>query len=176
MTVDYSRVAVFDVRNFIWNQLQSYNILSANDYVADGFDTPLVPIIPSQQIPEFNNLLPGVTYITYDIIQKTPPGTQWWITEETMILQVVSKSNSTILTIINFLTDLFRRYEYTANDINTTANSTGSPFKFFYFKIETSNPVQPFVDEGGYMSGDMSFIYTYARSVDEGINLSGRYI
>ena len=65
MTVDYSRVAVYDVRNAMWLELQNANLFNSRDYTAEGFNDPLVPIIPSQQVPEFNNLLPGKTYITY---------------------------------------------------------------------------------------------------------------
>ena len=175
MTVDYSKVAVFDVRNAMWASLQSAGILNSNDYVAEGFTTPLIPIIPSQQVPEFNNLLPGKTYMTYDIVQKSY-GTQWWISEETMVMQIVSRSNSQILTIINFLTDLVRRYELSAIDVNSAASSSGSPFKFLYFRLESASPVQPFIDEGGFMSGDFSFVYTYTRQVDEGISNTGKYI
>ena len=175
MTVDYSKVAAFDVRNAIWAELQAVNLLDPQDYYADGFLDPLVPIIPSQQVPEFNNLLPGKTYINYDIIQKNY-GVQWWISEETMVLQIISRDNSKILAISNFLTNLFRRYELSARDINDSARASGSPFKFLYFKLEAANPVQPFIDEGGYMSGDFSFGYTYTREVDEGINNTGKYI
>jgi hypothetical protein len=90
MTADYSKVAVFDVRNAIWQELQNANILNVSDYYADGLSMPLVPIIPSQQVPEFNNLLPGKAYITYDIIQKNY-GVQWWISEESMVMQIVSR-------------------------------------------------------------------------------------
>ena len=170
MTTDYSRVAAFDVRNAIWAQLQEYNILDPQDYYADGFSDPLVPIIPSQQVPEFNNLLPGKTYITYDIIQRNY-GVQWWISEETMVMQIVSRNNAKIMEISNFLTDLFRRYELSAYDINIAE----SPFKFLFFRLESANPVQPFVDEGGFMSGDFSIVYTYTREVDEQSG-SGRYL
>jgi len=178
MTVDYSRVAATDVRNVIWAQLQSYGILNASDYTpqgANGFTSPLCPIIPSQQVPEFNNLLPGKAYITYDIVQRNT-GVQWWISEETMVLQIISRSNAQIFTISNFLTDFVRRYELSAADINNYAENVSSPFKFLYCKLEGANPVQPFQDEGGFMSGDFSFMYTYTRSVDEGPNYTGRYV
>jgi len=176
MTVDYSRVAAFDVRNAIWAELQRTGLLDPQDYYADGFSDPLIPIVPSQQIPEFNNLLPGKTYITYDVVQKNY-GVQWWISEETMVMQIVSRSNSQIMAISNLLTDLFRRYELSAADINDVAYAANSPFKFLYFRLESANPVQPFLDEGGYMSGDFSVVYTYTREVDEGtINNTGRYI
>jgi hypothetical protein len=175
MTVDYSKVAVSDVRNAIWLELQNAGIFAASDYTANGFSTPLVPIIPSQQVPEFNNLLPGKTYITYDIIQKHA-NVQWWISEETMTMQVISRSNTQILTIVNFLTDLFRRYEQSAIDINSQ-KMAGSPYRFLFFRLESANPVQPFIDEGGFMSGDISIQYSYTREVDEGtITNTGRYI
>lgn len=174
MTVDYSRVAVYDVRNAMWLELQNANLFNSRDYTAEGFNGPLVPIIPSQQVPEFNNLLPGKTYITYDIIQR-PYASQWWISDETMVMQIVSRSNTEILTIINFLTDLFRRYEKSALDLNMQ-RTDGSPFRFLYAKVESANPIQPFTDEGGFMSGDFSANYTYTRDVDQGASNSGRYI
>lgn len=174
MTVDYSRVASYDVRNAMWVELKNYNILNESDYIADGFNAPLIPIIPAQQVPEFNNLLPGKAYITYNIIQK-PYGSQWWMSEESMIMEIVSRNGAQIQTMTNFLVDLFRRYDLSARDINVELTS-GSPFKFFYFKIETADPVQSFQDEGGYMSGDLAIGYAYTREVDEGPNNTGRYI
>jgi hypothetical protein len=178
MTVDYSRVAATDIRNVLWAQLQSYGILDPNDYVTDelnGLTSPLCPIIPSQQVPEFNNLLAGKTYITYDIIQRNF-GTQWWMSQESMVMQIVSRNNLQILKIANFLTDFVRRYELTAADINAYVENVSSPFKFLYCRLEAANPIQPFQDEGGFMSGDFSFMYVYTRSVDEGPNYTGRYV
>jgi len=178
MTTDYSRVAVSDIRNVIWDQLQSYGILNSNDYIpsaSNGFTTPLCPIVPSQQVPEFNNLLPGKTYITYDILQRNT-GVQWWISEEAMVMRVISRSTSQILTIINFLTDFARRYELSAADINSYAQKTSSPFKFLYCRLDSADPLQPFEDEGGFMVGDFSFVYTYTRSIDSSASNTGRYI
>lgn len=175
MTVDYSRVAAFDVRSAMWAELQRVGLLDPQDYYADGLPDPIVPIIPSQQVPELNNLLAGKTYLTYDIIQKNY-GVQWWISEESMVLQIFSRDNKKILAISNFLTDLFRRYELSARDINDVAHAANSPFKFLYFRLESANPVQPFIDEGGNMGGDFAIAYTYTREVDEGINNTGRYI
>jgi hypothetical protein len=180
MTVDYSRVAATDIRNAIWAELQANNILKTSDYnvtssAPGNLNGPVCPIIPSQQIPEFNNLLPGKTYITYDIIQRNF-GTQWWMSQESMVMQIVSRNNQQIMTIVNFLTDFVRRYELSAADINTYGKNANSPFKFLWCRLESANPVQPFKDEGGFMSGDFSFMYVYTRSVDEGPNYTGRYV
>jgi len=55
MTADYTKVAVYDIRMAIWDELKNAGILDPNDYYPDGFTDPLIPIVPSQQVPEFNN-------------------------------------------------------------------------------------------------------------------------
>lgn len=170
MTADYTKLAVYDVTDAIWRELQGAGILSSNDYFADGFNYPLTPIFPAQQIPEMNNLLPGKPYITYDISQRNY-GVQWWIQEESIFLEIISRNAGQIQTIINFLIDVFRRYDESARDVNINLVN-GSPFKFLFFNLETADPVQPFTDEGGYMSGTLSIRYSYVRDLD---HITGRF-
>ena len=107
MVADYTKVAAYDIRNVLWSELQAANLLDPNDYMADGFTKALVPIIPAQQVPEFNNMLPGKTYLIYDIV-KNHIGVNWWMDEETITLNVISINAMEIQTIINFITDVFR--------------------------------------------------------------------
>jgi hypothetical protein len=172
MTADYSRVAVYDVIEAMWYELTSHGIFKEGEYLPDGFNLPLVPIIPAQQVPEFNNLLPGKPYIMYDIAQKNY-GTQWWISEETLILEIISRNSAQVQTMSNFLVDLFRRYEFSAMDIQMQSKPN-SPFKFLSFHVDNVDPVQAFSDEGGYMSGNTSITYTYTREVD--VSGDGRYL
>ena len=167
---DYSKVAVYDLRNKIWEELTNEGILDINDYYADGFAEPIIPIIPAQQIPEMNNLLPGKTYIVYSVVHKKY-GIQWWISTESMTLEIVSRNSAEIQKITNFLIDLFRRYDLSARDLNIQLE-VESPFTFFWFNIESANPIQYFTDEGGYMSGDLSIGYSYTREID---NPEGRF-
>ena len=160
---DYSLSAVFDIRNAMWQELTEAGIFDINDYYPDGFAEAIIPIIPAQQIPELNNLLPGKDYITYNVVQKRT-NLQWWVTNESLILEIVSNKNDRILTITNFLSDLFRRYDLSANSINNDT-SIESPFTFLMFNVESTDPIQPFVEEGGYMSGDMTIGYSYTRDI-----------
>ena len=162
---DYSLSAVYDIRNAMWQELTNAGIFDINDYYPDGFSEPLIPIIPAQQIPEINNLLPGKDFIVYHIQQKKT-GVQWWVTQESLILDIVSNKTDRIMTITNFLTDLFRRYDLSAKTINSDV-SLESPFNYLYFNIEMSNPIQLFTDEGGYMSGDFSVGYAYTRDISD---------
>jgi hypothetical protein len=167
---DYSYVASYDVIKVLWQQLQSNNLLSANNYYADGFMQPLMPIIPAQQVPEFNNLLPGKTYLIYDVVQKIL-GVQWWIFEDTITFNITSRDQVEIRTLINWMIDFFRRYEKTANEFNSFLPNT-SIYNYLYFHIDSVDPVQAFHDEGGFMNGMISITYAYTREVDQG---TGKY-
>jgi len=165
MTPDYTKVASYDVRSFLWAQLQAAGLMNAATYTADGFEIPLIPIIPAQQVPEFNNLLPGKTYIIYDVAQSRARNTNFWMSEESITFEVVSKNAAEIQTLINFLTDLFRRYENSAYDLNLSLVS-GSKFNFLYFALESADPVQSYQNEGGFMTGLITIRYAYTREVD----------
>lgn len=167
---DYSHVASYDVINIIWQELQSNNLLLQKNYFADGFTLPLMPIIPAQQVPEFNNLLPGQTYIIYDIVES-PTGVQWWSTKETITLNITSRDPVQVRTILNWLKDFFRRFEKTAVDFNSMLLGK-TPYKYLYFKVDSIDPVQGFHDEGGFLNGTASITYEYVREVDQGTGLS----
>jgi len=167
---NYTYLASYDIRKAVLNELIAHNLIDLNDYYADGFDTALEPVIPAQQVPEFNNLLPGKTYIIYDVVQNNT-GVQWWMSEETITFDITSRNQAEIQTFINLIIDLFRRYDLSAKDVNLSL-SQNSPYTYYYFKLESSDPVQAFQDEGGFMSGLVSITYSYSRELDA----SGRYL
>ncbi len=162
--IDYSKVAFYDLRKVLWEEIRNANLLDPNDYYADGFSDVMVPIIPAQQIPEINNLLPGKSYIVYDISQR-PISVNWWMQEEVATLNVVSRNPQKIQAIINMIIDVFRRYDKSAGEVQLQVQES-SVFKFHYFKIESADPVQAFADEGGFMSGVVSIGYGYTRELD----------
>jgi hypothetical protein len=167
---DYTKSAVYQVRDLIWNELLDKELFNDQDYYADGFTDPLIPIIPAQQVPEFNNLLPGKPYITYDLAVR-PYGQAWWICEEVISLSIVSTNASQIQSIINLLVDLFRRYDKSAKDADAYVGED-SLFNYHYFYVESADPIQSFDNEGGFMVGDISILYAYTRDLDM---LTGRY-
>lgn len=168
---NYKYVASYDIRKALLNELIDKNLIDLNDYYADGFQDALEPIIPAQQVPEFNNLLPGKTYIIYDVVQRNT-GVAWWMSEETITFDITSRSQTEIQTFINLITDVFRRYDRAAKDVNMVLSPT-SPYIYYYFKIDSADPVQAFMDEGGFMSGLVSVTYSYSRELDPD---TGRYL
>lgn len=160
MTV-YSQIASADVRSYIWQKIQDAGLLDIQDYYADGFDDALIPIIPAQEIPEFNNLLPGQTYLIYDFEVKPVP-VQWWMTEEGMSISVISQNYEKVNEITNLMHDLFRRYDESAKDVNDYLGSTSS-FIFHHTMIDSIMSPEPFSSEAGYQIGTVSFSYNYSR-------------
>lgn len=160
MTI-YSKVASSQIRAYIWAKIKSANLLDIQDYYADGFDDALIPIIPSQQIPEFNNLLPGKTYLVYDFEVKTVP-VQWWMTEESMSVSVMSQNYEEVNEITNFIHDLFRRYDESAKDLNDYLGGN-SDFIFHHTLIDSIISPEPYSSEGNYQVGTAMFSYSYSR-------------
>lgn len=160
----YSDLASAQVRAYIWDKIKTANLLNEQNYYADGFDDPLTPIIPAQQVPEFNNLLPGKTYMIYDFEVKTVP-VQWWMTEEAMSISVISQNYDKVNEITNFMHDLFRRYDESAKNINDYLNG-GSSFIFHHTMIDSIMSPEPFSSEGDYQIGTVSFSYNYSRKTE----------
>lgn len=167
---DYSSLAVNDLRLFIWDQLKADNILKESDYFADGFTQPLIPIIPSQQVPEFNNLLPGKLYMTYDN-EVLPISEQWWITHEMMHLMIVSPDYEQSVKVMNYLMDLLKRYDDSAKDVRQS-NLISENFIFHYTAISRIKSPAPMKQEGGLRVGQVSVLFCYSRKNDE----SGRFL
>lgn len=161
---DYKDTAFGAIRSFMWEKLQDYSILDSNDYIADGFIEPLIPIIPVQQVPEFNNLIGNSPYIVYSYDTMTYSD-EWWICEEVITFNVVSNEFSKIVEISQFLVDLFRRMDSTAVDINGWQAST-SKFKFFTFTLNSASSPAPYSEEGGRVMSQIEISYKYSRVLD----------
>jgi hypothetical protein len=166
---DYTKTAVGEIRDFLWTQLKNNTLLNKNDYIADGFIQPLIPIIPAQQVPEFNNLISGKTYIVYDF-QIGAYDSDYWICEENLILYIISPDYGKGVQIINFLIDLFRRMDDSAKDVNSSLIS--DLFKFHYFYINSAESPSPMEEEGGNQIATVDISYKYSREIGE----NGRFL
>ena len=161
---DYTSIASSDIRKYIWKAIQDANILDQNDYYVDSMIDPLVPIIPTQQVPEFNNLLPGKTYMIYDFEVKNVP-VQWWMTEEAFTLTVISQNYEVINQVTNLIHDLFRRYDESAGDLNNYL-AGNSNFIYHHIMIDSIMSPEPFSSEGDYQMASVMFSYNYSRKTD----------
>lgn len=169
MAADYNSLAIYEINSFLWEKLQTANLFDKNEYYVGEFADFVIPIIPAQQIPEFNNLIPGKSYIVYDYETK-PTLEHWWITEEVITYSVLSQSYDQINKILNFMSDTLRRYDDSAKDINNFVTAS-SNFNYHYLYLDRLLSPEPFQTEGGFMLGQADICIQYTRKLDQ----SGRF-
>lgn len=164
---DYKKNARSVINSYLWNELKSNNILLETDYRPDGFTNTLVPIIPSQQVPEFNNLISDKPYLVYDY-EVDGYSDDWWICYEHMLYRIIATEYSKIVEITEFMIDLFRRIDITGSEIQKY-NPDKDIVKFYSVSIDAASSQTPFETEGGRTYATVEISYKYSRVVgDEG--------
>ena len=161
----YDSLAIIDLTAYLWDKLQAAGLLDPQNYYAEGFDLPLVPVIPSQQEPEFNSGVAGQTYLVYDY-EVLPVRTDWWMKHEVATIMINSPRHDEINAIMNFLLDLFGRYDDSAHDIMSDTAILSKDFMFKYATITKISTPTPQKNEGGIQTGLVNILYSYVRVTD----------
>jgi len=169
MTI-YKENARSIINSFLWEEIKESGVLDENDYRPDNFTKTLIPIIPAQEIPEFNNLLPDQTYIIYDY-EINDYMDKWWICEEYMTYSIVGTKFGKVMEIIELMVDLFRRKDLSGKDLQSF-NTNQDKIKFYSACLDSVTSPTPSEFEGGRIIGVVQITYKYSREV----NSNGRFI
>ncbi len=169
MTVNYKLDAMLEIRKFLWSELVDANIFDEDDYYSDNVGSTIVPIIPVQQAAEMNQFLSGKKHIIYDKIGMSYEN-NWLICCEQILFTIYSTDISEINEIRNFMTDVFRRMDDSARDINRSG-SLSDKFKFYSIFIADISPTEPSEELQGFLSTDVIIEAKYSRITD----LNGRF-
>jgi hypothetical protein len=169
MTVNYKLDAMLEIRKFLWSELVEANIFDEDDYYSDNVGSTIVPIIPVQQAAEMNQFLSGKKHIIYDKIGMSYED-NWLICCEQILFTIYSTDVSEINEIRNFMTDVFRRMDDSARDINRSG-SLSDKFKFYSIFIADISPTEPSEELQGFLSTDVIIEAKYSRITD----LNGRF-
>lgn len=170
MTVNYKLDAINELRKYLWSELVNAGIFNAGEYYSDNLGDTLVPIIPVQQVPELNQFLSGKKHLVYDKIGLSYEE-NWMICTEQTLFTVYATDVFEINEIRNFMTDLFRRMDESARDINRW-NGLSDKFKFYTIYIADMSPTSPSEELKGFLSADVVLEIKYSRNLD----LNGRFI
>jgi hypothetical protein len=163
MTVDYKIDAMFELRKFLWAQLKLTGIFDQDDYYSDNLGSEIIPIIPVQQLPEMDQFLNGKKHIIYDKIGMSYEE-NWLICCEKVLFTIYSTDISEIYEIRNLLTDLFRRMDESAKDVNRT--KTTNKLIFHNVMISETTPIEPSLELQGFLSTDVILEIKYSRVTD----------
>lgn len=166
---NYNIDAMYEIRRHLWAELIDSGLLSEEDYYSDQINDNVIPIIPVQQAPEFNQFLSGKTHIVYDKIGLSYEE-NWMICCEKILFTVYSTDVSEINSIRNLMLDAFRRMDESAKDVN--ASKSTPLLIFFNIMVAEISPTEPSQELQGFMSTDVILEVKYARDVDS----TGRFI
>ena len=163
MTVDYKIDAMFELRKFLWTQLKLSGLFDQEDYYSDNLGSEIIPIIPVQQLPEMDQFLSGKKHIIYDKIGLSYEE-NWLICCEKVLFTIYSTDVTEIYEIRNLMTDLFRRMDESAKDVNSL--KTTNKLIFHNVMIVETTPIEPSLELQGFLSTDVILEVKYSRVTD----------
>lgn len=170
MSNKYDLSGAHVVNKFVWSRLESDLGMSKADY------NGLVPIIPTQEVPVFNEMKTGRPFIVY-AYNIAGYNTDIWQHQEQLAYTIYSDNETDLRRISNFLRDLMRRYDITAAEINDFIGSPQIPgtlvnpsadgddraFEFKYITVISGLSNGPASSENGRQSSTLAFRYEYTR-------------
>jgi len=163
MTIDYKIDAMFELRKFLWKELKATGIFNQRDYYSDNLGVEIIPIIPVQQSPEIDQFLNGKKHIVYDKIGLSYEE-NWMICCEKILFTIYSTDITDIYETRNLMTDLFRRMDESAKDVNK--NKETNKLIFHSIHIVETSPIDPSTELKGFMSTDVILEVKYSRTTD----------
>jgi hypothetical protein len=170
MTANYKLDAMFEIRKYLWDSLVSYNVFDPEEYYSDSLGDVIIPIIPVQQSQEMNQFLSGKKHIVYDKVGLSYED-NWLICCEQLLFTIYSTDVSEIAEIRNLMTDLFRRMDDSARDVNRSDN-INDKFKFHSIFVADISPTAPSQELQGFLSADITLEVKYSRITDQ----AGRFL
>jgi hypothetical protein len=138
--------------------------------VEDGY--PITPFIPSQQMPELNNVASAHPFIVYTY-SKTNDYPEWWCKIETAVIRIYGDKEEQLRVLSGYITDLLDR-EYVAEDLTDYGNTLTASLKIFDFKtMQVVNSIgpEPYDQEGGRMLSAITVRYEYTTTINSSTNM-----
>lgn len=170
-TTDYTSAGVHQLNHWLWSKLQGFQ-WNGTDLAFGEYGTTapaLVPIIPTQQQPEFTDIVGGAPFIVYNYIVNASP--EWWQCRESNAYVIYDDNESRLRAIHNYMHDLLKRQDWTAKNINTYLGPA-SKYEFKTVSVSTARGPDKFTDEGGRQSAMITVSYMFTHDLD-GIEGSG---
>ena len=164
MTANYKLDALIELRKYLWQELTTIGIFDEADYYSDNLMSTIIPLIPIQQQAELSQFLSGKKHIVYDKI-SAGYDTNWLICNEQFLFTIYSTDVSEINEIRNFMTDLFRRMDESAQDINRWADLSDK-FKFHSIYLSDISATTPSEELQGFLSTDVVLEVKFSRITD----------
>lgn len=171
---NYRVSGAHQVNKWLWAKIQ--NLPYKGGFVFDKYvphgDVPLVPFVPSQQLPEFTNIAGGAPFIVYTYSQYGS-GNDWFISEDQIAYVIYDNDEERLRTLHTYMVDLLKRADWTAQEINDwfQANqepgTSADPFDFKTVQILSGNGPEPFETQDGRQGAIIVVRATYTHDLQQ---------
>lgn len=168
--VNYIPGAIEGIRRFIWSKLQA----DLEWTKINGLD----PIMESQDEPEIQKDQPYIVYNwSFD-----DQGIMTELSKEGAVFRVVGSNQGQVRQTVQYLVDLLKRWEWTADEINTflaeQLAASYIPLKQYDYKevhvIAATGPDYA-EQEGGRHEGTVMIKYKYTHPIDYSLDENGHF-
>jgi hypothetical protein len=167
---DYRTIGAHQVNKWIWDTISTFEYKTSTkafDAYVDSGNTDginLVPIIPSQQQPEFLNISNGAPFIVYNYILSSY-ASEWWICREQLVYIIYDNDEERLRAIHAYVCDLLKRMDWTARNINSSS-AVADNFDFKYVKLTSASGPDEFSTEGGRQGAMIAIDYEYTVDIN----------
>jgi hypothetical protein len=167
---DYLTVGVHQINKWLWLNLKSFEYKTGQKAFTAYKDSGnasginLIPIIPTQQQPEFVDISGGAPFIVYNYIMSSYPS-EWWICREQCAYVIYDNDEERLRAIHAYMADLLKRVDWTAKNINNSS-STSSKFDFKYVQLTNASGPDEFNTEGGRQGAMVVIDYEYTTDIN----------
>lgn len=160
---DYNLAAVHGIRMFLWQALVKHGVVDEARYKG------LVPIFSVEETAELIKeieLIGNPPYIIYNWMGEDA-GSDWWLETDQMIFLVYSPNKDEIRKIVNFMGNIFKRRDQSAQAVNKYLDSLGnerlSHFEYKSISLLSASAPAPVDAEGGRSEAMVSLRVTYTQ-------------
>jgi hypothetical protein len=146
------------LNKWLWSKLKDLPYKGGyafGKYVPHG-TIGLVPIIPSQQLPEFTEIAGGAPFIVYNYTDLDT-GDAWFTQEQQVAYVIYDNDEERLRTIDAYMVNLLQRMDWTAQEVNDyilnpNTQEPGTNADHYEFKsvlVTSANGPEPFEQQGG---------------------------
>lgn len=160
---DYNVSSVHGIRAFLWAALAANGVVDKTKYKG------LIPIVSVQETGELIKEIETLGNPAYMIYNWTTEdsGDDWWLETDQIVFLIYSPDRNEIRRIVNFMNNVFRRRDQSADAVNKYIDSKNSPqlshFDYKSISVQTSGAPLPVEAEGGRSEAMVSLLVTYTQ-------------
>lgn len=161
----YSKSATHELNRWLWRELLKEFPDYFSPYITAGNPAlGLVPIIPSQQVPQFTDIIGGAPFIVYSYI-KNGVAERFWMNSEQASYIIYDNNEERLRSIFNFMVELLQRVDWSAQEANDYLKP--SKFDFKSISLLSATGPEPYQSEGGRQAAMINVNISYTQDIDQ---------